>query len=560
MPVNPFLQSTPPSLSLQPQPIIPSEDIVAEVARAHAGLSPQAKEAVDKAHGILQAQPQPVPQQQPGPTPLPRSGSMLSLPRAQPPVADDQPVQIPAPGGLPKPIGNGAGSIAPLRPTLAPAPPTANEAELQRMRSTGSGISQIHNPLLRGLATAADAIGTGLFPRIAAVIPGTTAHHAMDVANAEGAVGDERARATENESAQTAQATREHLGAQTGLAEAQSDEARALAAKAGQNPTVTKEWQEITGGAIDPEHPELGTQPAFYNKNNPKEGIAFGNAKAGVKPQAIKEGEEPLGDERVAQLNELSKARYQVLHPGGDLPPHYTIPANATQKDYDRIDKAMESTEKALGTKAQQDQLIEMRKQTAAIAQKKEAREETKADPAVEREYMAVRGGINKQFESAQGQIDKIQQAKAEINSGAVGQALGTIKTLAALAGGQGSGVRITQSELDSLTHARGIKGDFNGWLSGLEGKGKLDPTQIKQINDVLSDIEKKAGEKQKVYGDTLDKLGGAKSTKEIRDIESEYRKNFTAPSASRDHGGSAEPTLEEINAEVERRRKAKGK
>jgi hypothetical protein len=80
------------------------------------------------------------------------------------------------------------------------------------------------------------------------------------------------------------------------------------------------------------------------------------------------EGEQLLG-ERVAQLNEALGNRYQVLNPGKPLPRSLTLPADATQKDFDRVDKLMESQERAVGTQAQQQTANAIRQQTFALAQ-----------------------------------------------------------------------------------------------------------------------------------------------------------------------------------------------
>lgn len=90
---------------------------------------------------------------------------------------------------------------------------------------------------------------------------------------------------------------------------------------------------------------------------------------ATIRAQGGKEGELALGPDRVTQMNQAMTSRYQILNPGKALPSEFTLPANATQKDYDRIDKALESTEKASGTKAQQDTANAMREQTAQLAQ-----------------------------------------------------------------------------------------------------------------------------------------------------------------------------------------------
>lgn len=60
-------------------------------------------------------------------------------------------------------------------------------------------------------------------------------------------------------------------------------------------------------------------------------------------------GDEPLGGDRVAQINRAMTDRYQVLNAGKPLPPYFTLKPDATGKDYERIDKLMEATEKAQG-------------------------------------------------------------------------------------------------------------------------------------------------------------------------------------------------------------------
>lgn len=79
------------------------------------------------------------------------------------------------------------------------------------------------------------------------------------------------------------------------------------------------------------------------------------------------EGELPLGA-KVEQFNDLLQQRWQVLNPTKPIPPAFVLKPNATQKDYDRVDKALGSTESALATKAQQDTINATRQQTLALA------------------------------------------------------------------------------------------------------------------------------------------------------------------------------------------------
>ena len=140
-------------------------------------LSPHAKSALAQAHGkllTLNTGGAPL-----GPAPDAAAGAPVA-PRLQPiGQPSEQPPSAPA-GMLPtigtqQPPTQSPGML----PTLAQpsAQVDADRTELNRKITSGSGISQIHNPFLKTLGMIGDAIGTGLFPRIAAQIPGTTAHH-----------------------------------------------------------------------------------------------------------------------------------------------------------------------------------------------------------------------------------------------------------------------------------------------------------------------------------------------------------------------------------------------
>lgn len=91
--------------------------------------------------------------------------------------------QYNGPKSMPVP---GMGSSAP--PPLMPAGPKVNAPlgtaegdsnERQRLIQSGSGISQIKTPWKRGLAEAANDIGTVFAPGIARLVPGTEEHHQM---------------------------------------------------------------------------------------------------------------------------------------------------------------------------------------------------------------------------------------------------------------------------------------------------------------------------------------------------------------------------------------------
>jgi hypothetical protein len=86
------------------------------------------------------------------------------------------------------------------------------------------------------------------------------------------------------------------------------------------------------------------------------------NWSALIKESAGDEKNPPLG-EKVSQLNQRLTDRYQVLNPGKPLPKPYTLPDDATQKDYDEISKDMEHVENAEGTKEQRNIANSMRQE-----------------------------------------------------------------------------------------------------------------------------------------------------------------------------------------------------
>jgi hypothetical protein len=89
------------------------------------------------------------------------------------------------------------------------APPTQTQtdtSERSRLINTGSGVSQIHNPLLRGIARAADIAGSVFLPGLAAAIPGTTLHHNILVNQASRNVATDQAGDKANVDLQDSQA------------------------------------------------------------------------------------------------------------------------------------------------------------------------------------------------------------------------------------------------------------------------------------------------------------------------------------------------------------------
>ena len=203
--------------------------------------------------------------------------------------------------------------------------------ELDRLRSTGSGIHQIKNPFLRTLATIGDVAGTAMFPNAMHVIPGTSLHHADLVHGANAQVKEDQGLIDSNVSnrLKTAQAN-----------------------KAEQEDPNPEEWK------TEPEFMGPNGEPIQTNKTTGETRIVSGQ---GIKP-IVKGGaaNSPIGDDKIDPLNQGLEARWQVLNPNKPLPANYKLPKGATEKDFERIDKLMQQTENAQGT-------VETRKQTQAL-------------------------------------------------------------------------------------------------------------------------------------------------------------------------------------------------
>lgn len=166
----------------------------------HASLSPPAKEAVAQS-GIL-------------------GGLMPSAPAATPSIGPSAPDSDMAPS-----LGTGSKVSFPF---LGPSGRTPAEAELQRKQSTGSGISQIHNPFLRTLASIGEGIGSALpiTRNILPFIPGTEAHHQQLVGEGQQQVNIESAEQKAADATKDAESKRALEAAQAEHATAQAQQTK----------------------------------------------------------------------------------------------------------------------------------------------------------------------------------------------------------------------------------------------------------------------------------------------------------------------------------------------
>jgi hypothetical protein len=200
----------------------------------------------------------------------PRKRAMIA-----PPMSEKPPINLPG--------------IGPSMPALQPAQKPAGQLgadkqELQRLESTGSGVSQLQrsHPKLGVLARVADVAGSIIAPGAASFIPGTTLHHNALVNRQRGNVEED---ATEQQ--------REALGEQ------EQAKAQALI-----NPP--KKLPTNANDAYIQQHPDASPEDIFQwekdHQISPKPATTINDPKAGYSQaiaDAINNGRDPNQDPHV---------------------------------------------------------------------------------------------------------------------------------------------------------------------------------------------------------------------------------------------------------------------
>lgn len=218
------------------------------------GLSPGAQQALMQAHVAASAPP--------------NINAGAQAPKIDP-ATRQATAGLQAPGAPPPPM-MGAPMAAPPNPTSILGAPSAphvtqmspmqeqthnDESERSRLLSTGSGIHQIQNPVLRGLAGVANTIGSIAAPGLMREIPGTEEHHEQLLGRAnKNLTGDvdfgQKEAQTANLGAITAHENQETAGLPTSQADAHNtalaNEAN-LKSEADTRGKPKDAWKELTG-------------------------------------------------------------------------------------------------------------------------------------------------------------------------------------------------------------------------------------------------------------------------------------------------------------------------
>ena len=420
------------------------------------------------------------------------------------------------------PIGSMSPSaLAPSMSTLPALPPptlpnvTGPLSQLaldtngrDRMINSGSGISQIKNPVLRGIAQALDITGSVFTPHLESMIPGTQGHHQVLLHQQAALIAGDQAQQEQqakdaNLAADTARTT-----AQTAALQNPADRNQVVQTDDGNYATIdstTGKGKLVTGD---------DGQPLGAPTKDPGE-PSLAQAYAHAVTQAIKAGTDPQADPIVQHLSQAIVA----LQPGQNKAPD--APKTIQLQGPDGKDHQM-------GFNAQTGKYdVDM-----GIAGEKppvtKVVSPASSEAALDREAKQFGAPHQKSLDASNAQLEKIADARAMINGNAEAQGLGIPKVLTALVGGQGTGVRITQAELTSIAHARGLSGDVEGTLNKLSGQGALSKAQQVQLTQIMDDVRARILQKQAIASSALDTINGASSRDQIIAADKAARKQLS--------------------------------
>ena len=280
-------------------------------------------------------------------------------------------------------------------------------------------------------------------------------------------------------------------------------------------PTSPEQAQQFKMDQLKVEHP-ITEMPKLYD-------LELGDGNKVVGAQRDKEGNfkgpdgKIYGEGAITSANEQGKPK-EVKEPTGGLAGHY------------RTWYADPKHRKSDGTTVEppQDQITAWEHEDAEakkIIVNTGGGSDAKKDAALDREIKQYGAPYSKIHADIGNQIGKINDTMTMIHSGGyTGQNLSQIKILTSLVSGQGTGVRVTKSEIDQITNARGVQGKFEAWLDRLLGQGSLSQQQQKEMNNILSDVKQRLLDKQAIADRASDKMENSNSREDILKADKEAR------------------------------------
>ena len=463
----------------------------------------------------------------------------LALPDAQmpgtPPPSAPQTVRPLA--GIGKPIQHGLEAPTP-EPSAAPAPiassasaPAPISGQHQRFNELTTGenakprVDRIHNPWARIPLQILSGLGTAVAPGVMAQIPGTPIHHAMEQRRAASNLNTE-------EAAETGAANREHTRAEDLELPARAEHERQQA-EALKHPKET--WEQGTEPEIDPQHPELGAQAVYWNKSDPTQ-RHYGNAPVAAKPTA---------DKTTPHYVHMPGVGIVSMKPGEDG----KISTELVYKEDPKVESDL--TDLQINGKPHK---VIVNKQTGAVI--RDLGESGLKPPTVN--VNAGQARDDRSYEAREKELNAIGAPVAQL-----GQRFGRLKDtiaqgtpqadaliapelLTVMAGGQGSGLRMTEAEIARLVGGRSkwesLRAAIQQWSADPKTANSITEEQRQQIRALVQTVDGKLTKKQAALNSAYERLSTAKTAEEHRQIVNETRKAFQDIDNGEVQGGGTPP------------------
>lgn len=155
-------------------------------------------------------------------------------------------------------------------------------------------------------------------------------------------------------------------------------------------------------------------------------------------------------------------------------------------------------------------------------------------DAALDRSYEHRKGELVKLLSPVEAQAERMSRLIESVNQHTPqADALIAPELLTAMAGGQGSGLRMTEAEISRIvggrTHWESLKAAANKWSTDPTKGLSITDDQRKQITSLAQAMHDRIQRKLKIGNDAASHLTDAKTVKEHRDILDDARRQLTA-------------------------------
>lgn len=368
----------------------------------------------------------------------------------------------------------------------------ADQKELGRLTSTGSGISQIKNPFARGTLRGLETVGNIFVPGQMGFIPGTEAHHQALIGQSRGRIGEDLGEAKQ-------QATTDETTARTDQANAAAEKDRADAA-ARLNPTAKE--------GLTPEEKtihDLMTGENGQPRVNPQTGKPYSYLEAYA---ATKQASQDVKPDRARTTREITRVVNGV--------PHTVMVDAETGAD------------------------IKDEGQTKLPGESPDQKRSAQESAQVERE---ARTNIRKAESGYRDTQKSVGQLKSAIDAASDGNGLLTsfVPTMEVLGINASNGVhRISPAEAEAAQLPGGWAEQFNAWLNK-SASGTISP-QLKAEGKQLADILVKSSYQRykSTYDDEsgmVEGYGGKDFSKRVRVIPEDAGAGGNTTTAAKDLG-----------------------